>query len=124
MVTSLFAPGTPLFQSPALLQVPVPPFQLSGVPRLRKGNEPPWRTFEGEAEPAPLDTLLPVSGRMPLWRDLSLRSPDRSRLRWNFLVVAKAVLIDKTAQMSRTSDAGLDAIICLSSIPFRGAQRP
>src|SRR5271166_1740825 len=98
MVTSLPAPGSPLFQLPATLHLPVPPFQLSGVPGPCTGGPsgpPPCNSIKFSTPP---DTLLPMSARLPFWSDRSLQSFDRSRSRSDFLVAAKLVVPIRTAQ--------------------------
>src|SRR5208337_421701 len=115
MVTSLPAPGSPLFQLPATLHLPVPPFQLSGVPGPCTGGPsgpPPCNSIKFSTPP---DTLLPMSARLPFWSDRSPQSPERSRSRSDFLVAAKLVVTIRTAHRRRTKRR--EDIICLSSVP-------
>src|SRR5271169_5368164 len=116
MVTSLVATGTPALQGP-VLQLPVPPPQLSGVPGLfmmgsglggpeRLDPPPDWNPE------LPLDTLLPALCRSPFWSDKSFPSLG-PLLGWNFLVAAKPAVTKRATQRVTASDVRFT--VCLLS---------
>src|SRR5208337_5065492 len=113
MVTSLFDPGSPPVQLPATLQLPLPPFQVTGLPGFCTGGPSGPASCDNRRLPTPpVDTLLPASGRPPFWSDESFPSLD-PLLRWNFLVAAKPAVTKRATQRVTASDVRFT--VCLLS---------